>query len=303
MRRFSFACALLLAVPAWGLDVSSPHWYVCESGDCANGAGKARAVASGVLFSGTWRGGKSIAGQTYTLSHPARPDQTYQAVYDAQGLQVSGNMLFGLGVTGRNLPTYTGTYAHIDHPFAQFKIAVPRQGVLDTARGYRMQGRFEYLPSKDTLQSRMVSGTYIFFGTVTDVDDDSVETGLFLSNAQPNGMVPTFHKANAAYLANLQKKYQQDLAVGKAMIAEEESSRRWREVLGVVGRLTMALTTGDVSSAVKGLAAETAMNVVSNALKGDDTQLTAEDATNQAIGQLAAGDDGAAQELRGLISR
>lgn len=303
MRSNLLGCALLLAAPAWGLDVSSPHWYVCESGDCANGVGNARAVVSGVLFSGPWRGGKSIAGQPYNLSHPAKTDQSYQAVYDAQGLQVSGDMLFGLGVTGRNLPVYTGTYAHIDHPFAQFKIAVPRQGVLDTARGYRMQGRFEYLPSKGTLQSRLVSGTYIFFGTVTDVDDGSVETGLFISNAQPNGMVPAFHKANAGYLANLQKKYQQDLEIGKAMIAEEESSKRWREVLGVVGRLTMALASGDVSSAVKGLAAETAMDVVSNALKGNDMQLTADDATNQAIGQLAAGDDGAAKELRGLISR
>lgn len=305
MRNLLLGCSLslLLATPAWSLDVSSPHWYECASGDCVNGVGKARMLVSGVLFSGPWRGGKSIAGQSYALSHPAKADKTYQAVYDAQGLQVSGDMLFGLGATGRGLPVFTGTYAHIDHPFAQFKIAVPKRGLLDTARGYRMQGRFEYLPSKDTLQSRLVSGTYIFFGTLTDVDDDSVETGLFITNAQPNGMAPAFHKANASFLAKLQSKYQQDLAIGKAMIAEEESSKRWREVLGVVGRLAMALTTGDVSSAVKGLAAETAMNVVSNALKGDDSQLTAEDVTNQAIGQLASNDDGAARELRGLISR
>lgn len=303
MRQLLIGTLLLLAGPAWSLDVSNRGYYVCESGDCSNGVGKARSVVTGVLYSGTWQGGKTIAGRPYELSHPAQPQQTYKAVYGPTGLQESGDMLFGLGATGRSLPVFTGSYEAIDHPFAQFKIAVPKRGQLDTGRGYRYQGRFEYLPSKDTLHSRLVSGTYIFFGTVTDVDDGTKETGLFVSNEQPNGMVPAFHKANAVFLVSLQRKYQADLELGKAVIAEQESSRRWREVLAVIGKIAFAVASGGTSTAVQGLASETAMNLVSTMLKSDDTKLTTDDATNQAIEQLASTDSEAVKELRGVISR
>jgi hypothetical protein len=292
--------AAIAAAPGWCIEVGDPRIYTCEAGDCTNGFGKARSAVTNVLYEGTWSGGKSIAGQTYQLSHPAS-ERVYKATFAANGLQDSGDLLFGGGLMSRALPVFTGSYAHVDHPFAQRKVAVPRRGQLDTGLGFVYAGRFEYLPAKVTLHTRLVSGSYVFFGTVTDTEDDSKETGLFLTDVQANGMAPRFQKANAAFLAKLQQRYQEELEAGKVFIAEQEASMRWREALAVIGKLGMALATAGVSQAVQGLASEAAMNVMNNMLKSADGKLTAEDATNQAIEQVAASDDEARRQLRGLL--
>jgi hypothetical protein len=299
--RWIVALAFSSALPALALDVGDVRAWVCESGNCANGSGKARSAISNVLYEGTWSGGKSIAGQTYQLTHPAAAGRVFKATFSTEGLQDSGDMVFGGGVTSRAVPVFSGSYAHIDHPFAQRKVAVPRRGQLDTGLGFVYSGRFEYLPAKSTLHSQLVSGTYIFFGTVTDTEDNSKETGLFLTDVQPNGMSPRFQKANAAYLANLQKRYQQELAEGKAFMAEQEASMRWREALGFIGKLATGIATAGVSQAVQTLAGETAMNVMNSMLRSDNSKLTAEDATNRAIEQVAASDDEARRQLRGFL--
>lgn len=301
LLRWAVLLVAAAAAPVWCLEVGDARIYTCEAGDCINGAGKARSAVTNVLYEGTWSGGKSIAGQSYQLTHPAAAGRVFKASFAPDGLQDGGDMVFGGGVTGRAVPVFTGSYAHVDHPFAQRKVAVPRRGRLDTGLGFVYAGRFEYLPAKSTLHSRLVSGTYVFFGTVTDTEDDSRETGLFISDVQPNGMVPRFQKANAAFLANLQKRYHEELAEGKAFIAEQEASMRWREALAVIGKFGMALATAGVSQAAQGLASEAAMSVMNNMLQSADGKLTAEDATNKAIEQVAASDDEARRQLRGML--
>ena len=288
----------LAALPASALNGGEVRLFTCEKGNCQNGQGSARSAVTQVLFEGPWRNGQSVPGETYTLSHPVRPDQRYHATYAADGLQDSGEMLFGLGVMGRALPVFSGTYAHVTHPFAKMQVGVPKRGQLDTGLGVVYSGRFEYLPGKSTMNSNIVEGTYIFFGTVIDTEDDSRETGLFLSDEQPNGMAPRFSKANATFLAKLQGQYQKDLEWAKGEFAEREASMRWREALAVVGKLTMALATGGVSAVKQSIASEAAMNLVSGMMKNDDSKISVEDATNKAIQEAAAGDESAAEQLR-----
>jgi hypothetical protein len=295
-----FALGAMAALPAWCLDVSNVAVWVCDSGNCANGAGRARSAVTNVAYEGQWSGGKSIAGQPYQLTHAAAPGRTWKAVFGPSGLQESGDMLFGLGAT-RALPVFSGSYAHVDHPFAQQKVAVPRRGQLDNGLGFVFSGRFEYLPAKITLHTRLISGAYIFFGTVTDTEDNSKETGLFLTDAGPNGMVPRFQKANAAFLAKLQQRYQEELAEGKVVMAEQEASRQWREVIGVIAKLGVAVATGGLSQAGQALAGETAMGLMNNMLQNQDSKLSVEDATNKAIEQVAAGDEEGRRELRAAV--
>lgn len=297
------ALAGLAALPAWALNGGDERIYTCEQGSCSNGQGSARSAITHVLIEGPWRNGQSIAGESYTLSHPVRPDKRYRATYAPNGLQDSGDMLFRPVLAGRALAVYSGSYAHVDHPFGKIKVAVPKRGLLDNGLGMQYSGRFEYLPGRSTMSSGLAMGTYIFFGTVVDTEDGGKESGLYLSNEQANSFSPTFFRANAAFLAKLQRKYQQDLEIAKVEFAEQEASMRWRQALAVVGKIAMGLATGGTSAALQGLASETAMNLVSGMLKGDDAQLSVEDATNKAIQQAAGGDEAAAKDLRGIVQR
>jgi len=303
IRRHLIAGTLgLAALPALALNGGDERIYSCEKGNCSNGQGSARSAVTQVLVEGTWRNGQSIAGETYTLSHPIRPEQRYRATYAPDGLQDGGDMLF-FPRSGRALSVFSGSYAHVDHPFGKIKVAVPKRGQLDTGMGIQYGGRFEYLPSKSTMNAGAAMGTYIFFGTVIDSEEGTQESGLYLTDEQFNGMAPLFRKANAAYLTKLQRKYQEDLQQAKVEFAEREASMRWREALAVVGKIAMGLATGGLSAAAQGLASETAMNLVSGMLNSDDGKASIEDATNQAIEQVAAGDEKAAEQLRGLVQR
>ena len=302
--RFLIAATLAATgLPGWALNAGDARIYVCEQGNCSNGQGAARSAITKVLFDGTWRNGQSVPGEAYTLTHPVRPGTQYRATFAANGLQDSGDMLFGLGLSGRALPVFSGQYAHVDHPFAKMTVSVPKRGQFDTGLGFQYTGRFEYLPGKSTLNSGLVMGTYIFFGTMLDTDDGTKETGLYIGNEQINGMAPQFYKANAAFLAKLQQKYQDDLQVAKVVFAEREANARWREALAVVGKITMALATGGTSAAVASLAGETAMNLVGGMMKGDDASLTVDDATNLALQKAAGEDTAAADQLRGILKR
>jgi hypothetical protein len=303
-HRFLIAAALTATtLPGWALHAGEVRIYVCEQGSCDNGQGAARSTVTKVLYEGLWRNGHSVPGETYTLTHPVQPGKQYRATFAANGLQDSGDMVFGAGIRGRALPVFSGQYAHVDHPFAKMKVAVPKRGQLDDGMGMQYIGRFEYLPGKSTLNSILVMGTYIFFGTVVDTEDGTKETGLYIGNEQINGMAPQFYKANAGFLAKLQQKYQDDLQVAKVVFAERESSARWREALAVVGKITMALATGGASAAVTSLAGETAMNLVGGMMKGDDASLTVDDATNLALQRAAGEDTAAADQLRGILKR
>lgn len=302
----SLVAGVLLAAgtpAAQALDGGDVRVFICDSGDCTNGRGTARSVVSKLSYTGNWRNGKSVAGETYDITHPLTPGVTYHATYAANGLQDSGDMVFGNVFTGRHVPVYVGSYAHVDNPFAKMQVPVPKRGRLDMGQGIVYTGRFEYLPSKSTMNSGLVQGVYIFFGTVTDTEDETSETGLFVTDVQMHSARPTFFKANASYLVKLQKRYQEELSLARTEFAERESSERWRGALGVVGRFALALATGDLSSALKGAVNEAAMNLVSGMLKSDDSKASVEDVTNQAIQSAAAGDAGAEKQLQGIVSR
>lgn len=298
--------ALLAATSApvaHALDGGDNRVFICDVGSCTNGRGTARSVISKLSYTGNWRDGKSVPGETYDITHVLAPGVTYHATYAANGLQDSGDMVFGNVITGRHLPVFVGTYAHVAHPFAKTQVPVPKRGRLDMAQGVVYTGRFEYLPSKSTMSSGMVQGVYIFFGTVSDSEEDTRETGLYVTDVQMHNTPPVFFKANASYLARLQKRYAEEVSLAKSEIADRESSDRWKSVLGVVARFALAAATGDLSSAVKGAINDAAMTLVSDMLTNADPKVNLEDATNQAIQMATAGDAGAAKELRGLISR
>jgi hypothetical protein len=309
MRRATLSCVagVLLAVgalPARAVDGGDERVFVCDSGNCQNGRGTARSVVSKVSYTGNWRNGKSVPGETYELTHPLGKGVVYHATYAANGLQDSGDMLFGNIFTGRNLPVYVGSFAHVDNAFAKMQVPVPKRGRLDMGQGVVYTGRFEYLPSKSTMNSGVVQGVYIFFGTMTDAEDETSETGLFVTDVQMHSAPPAFFKANANYLMRLQKRYQEELSQAKVEFAERESSDRWRSALAVVGRFAFAFAGGgNVSSALRGAANDAAMNLVSGMLKGDDAKISIEDATNQAIQSATAGDEGTAKQLQEVISR
>lgn len=307
LRSLALSVAPLLAaasaLPAHALDGGDPRVFVCDVGNCTNGRGTARSVISRLSYTGTWRDGKSVPGETYDITHVLAPGKTFHATYAANGLQDSGDMVFGNVITGRHLPVYVGTYAHVAHPFAKTQVPVPKRGRLDMGQGVVYTGRFEYLPSKSTMSSGMVQGVYIFFGTVTDSEDDTRETGLYVTDVQMHAVPPVFFKANASYLARLQKRYAEEVSLAKAEIADRESSEKWKSVLGIVARFALAAATGNISSAVRGAVNDAAMNLVSDMLTNADPKVNLEDATNQAIQTATAGDTGTAKELQGLISR
>lgn len=310
MRLLLLGCVLLAAGSASGIGVRENSVYTCVAGDCVNGVGTARNLGDRVEYTGAWAAGGSIAGQSYEVRHPIKPGRVYRAVFDASGLQVGGDMLFKAGgLSGRSVPVFNGSYAHVNHPFARKVVAVPREGVLDDSdRGYIYEGRFDYLPSKDALGHTLFFGTYIFVGKVTDVDDGSVETGLFITDAQPNQMEPSFAPANETYLANLQRKYQQDLAGSQAAIAalqqRERAGASWDAVLGFVGQLAQLAAGDAISSNARGLAQEAAMTMVTDMLAGNPVSMAPKDITARLVAQPEyGGDETTARRVLDLIFR
>jgi hypothetical protein len=284
------------AAPAWALDVTQYGYFTCESGDCVNGGGQVRQNLTGVRYQGPWSGGHSVPGQIYQITHPAAPEHVYRATFGPDGLQDAGDLVFG-AASAHSVAVFSGSYAHIDHPFAGRKIAVPKRGRLDTGLGFVYQGRFEFLPAK-TSMGNVFYGTYIFFGTLTDTEENTKETGLYLTDAQSLGSIPRFQKANAGFLAKLQARYRQDTA--QARPAQDDSARLGAS-LAAVNRVARGVDRPDVSPEVQAAAGDVAMNVMTRALKGEDGKLSAEDATIRAIEQAASNDDQARRELRGLL--
>jgi hypothetical protein len=308
MMRRPLACLaalLLAAAPARALHGGDERLFKCERGDCQNGQGGARSYLTSVLFEGSWRGGHTVPGESYRLSHPVKPGSHWKAVYADNGLQDSGDMLFGLGLRGRALPVFSGSFAHVEHPFARMRVAVPRRGQLDDGNGYLYQGRFEYLPARNTMNSNLVEGTYIFFGTVVDTEENRRETGLWVSNVQPNGLAPMFHKADPGFLMAMQRRHQKDLQIADVEFAERAERQRWMDALAVVGRITMTLASGGVSAArrelVTEVAGEVTMNLLGAVLAKPAAGQSVADATKQAIQKTAGGDEGLAELLRELV--
>jgi hypothetical protein len=294
-RLFLTVSALAVA-PTWALDVTQYGVFTCDVGDCVNGGGRARETLTGTVYEGPWSGGNTIPGQVYRVTHPAAPDRSFKATFGPDGLQDGGDMVFG-GVSQRSLAVFSGTYAHIDHPSGK-KVAVMKRGRLDNGLGFVYQGRFEFLPAKASI-GHVMFGTYIFFGSVIDTEENTKETGLYVTDAQLFGSAPHFQKANPAFLANLQSRYREEMGGGRG--GSPDSAERMGKHLAIVDKIATGISKPGVSASVEGVAADAAMSVMTDTIKNDDSKLSAEDATIRAIERAASNDDEARRQVRALL--
>ncbi len=331
MAGFRIMAALGLLLPgvvpfAHALDVTHPEWYRCEQGDCRNGTGRVYDVMQNQWIDGTWRGGQTIAGSTYWVSHPLTRGKRYEQVYGEDGRIVSGTTLRGIGAMGRAVPRFTGTYARVDHAFMRgARLAVPEEGVYDMGQGIEYRGRFDYVPAKGSEAGQITQGYFVFFGERVDTDDDSRESGLFVSDTAVVGGAPIrFVRARPDYMLVLQQQYQRDLMIAADDFQRQDGQKVWRMALAVLGEVSLSMAggraggTGGLGASSGGGSAGNrfAMELVSGLIKGTPPQAGATtpaagggDASTQFIRLLtgaalgkATGDKALAEQLSGAIA-
>lgn len=241
--------ALLVAMaPAvHALDISNADFYRCVQGDCRNGQGIVHDMYQNQMLEGNWQNSQTIPGQRYLVSHPLTKGKKYEQFYGADGLIDRGSQIRGFGAMNNIVPVFTGSFGRIDHAFMRARLAVPYEGVYALGNGIEYRGRFDYMPAKGMEAGRITMGHIIFYGDKVDLEDNSKETGLFVSNsAVVGGGVAMFMPARPDYMALLQQQYHRDLQIAVGDFKQQESEKAWRTAFSILGQvaLTMAGSGG-----------------------------------------------------------
>lgn len=296
-----------MAPAARALDVSTPGYYVCISGDCSNGRGVVHDVSRSQLIEGTWRGGKTIAGERYLASPLIFPDKKFEQFYGADGLLERGTDLRILGA-GKLIPRFTGTFSKLDHPFYRRRIAVPRDGVYDNGAGLEYRGRFEYIPLKgyEAGADPVSSGNFIFFGEKVDTEDNEKVQGLFVGLAFGGGKI-IFQPARADYLSLLQQQYQRDLNLAQDDFRKQENEATWRAALSVISEVAFVMA-GQAGSGGGGNRNSFAVDLVTNLLSSPqsgqgDTGTQLINGLSKTLLNRAGGGGGLNQQLGDAVTR
>jgi hypothetical protein len=248
-QRRALTTALLAAAMApavHALDTSNADFYRCVQGDCRNGQGIVHDMYQNQMLEGNWQNSQTIPGQRYLVSHPLTKGKKYEQFYGADGLMDRGSQIRGFGATNI-VPVFTGSFGRLDHAFMRARLAVPYEGVYAMGNGIEYRGRFDYMPAKGTEAGRITMGHIIFYGDKVDLEDNSKETGLFVSNsAVVGGGVVMFMPARPDYMALLQQQYHRDLQIAVGDFKQQESEKAWRTAFAILGQvaLTMAGSSG-----------------------------------------------------------
>ncbi|MEO8023577.1 hypothetical protein [Polaromonas sp.] len=269
-QRRALATALLaasMAPCAHALDISNADFYKCVQGDCRNGQGIVHDMYQNQMLEGNWQGSKTIPGERYLVSHPLTKGKKYEQFYGADGLMDRGSQIRGFGAMNI-VPVFTGSFGRMDHAFMRARLAVPYEGVYALGNGIEYRGRFDYMPAKGTEAGRITMGHIIFYGDKVDLEDNSKETGLFVSNsAVVGGGVVMFMPARPDYMALLQQQYHRDLQIAVGDFKQQESEKAWRTAFAILGQvaLTMAGSSGGGGGGSSGN--RFAMDLVSGLMK------------------------------------
>ncbi|MDI1338144.1 hypothetical protein [Polaromonas sp.] len=246
-RAMALAALLAALAPAvQALDISNADFYRCVQGDCRDGQGTVHDMYQNQMLEGVWQGSKTIPGQRYLVSHPLTKGKKYEQFYGADGLMDRGSQIRGFGAMNI-VPVFTGTFGRMDHAFMRARLAVPYEGVYAMGNGIEYRGRFDYMPAKGMEAGRITMGHIIFYGDKVDLEDNSKETGLFVSNsAVVGGGVVMFMPARPDYMALLQQQYHRDLQLAVSDFKQQESEKAWRTAFAILGQvaLTMAGSSG-----------------------------------------------------------
>jgi len=268
-RRRGAALAALLAAlsPAvHALDISNADFYRCVQGDCRNGQGIVHDMYQNQMLEGNWQGSKTIPGQRYLVSHPLTKGKKYEQFYGADGLMDRGSQIRGFGAMNI-VPVFTGSFGRMDHAFMRARLAVPYEGVYAMGNGIEYRGRFDYMPAKGTEAGRITMGHTIFYGDKVDLEDNSKETGLFVSNsAVVGGGVVMFMPARPDYMALLQQQYQRDLQIAVGDFKQQESEKAWRTAFAILGEVALVMA-GSSGSGSGGSGNRFAMDLVGGLMK------------------------------------
>lgn len=304
----------LLSSSVFGLEVRSPHLFVCKQGNCIDGTGTVLDIARSLLITGEWASAATIPGKSYTITPLIAPTRQFQQVFGKDGRLESGDQprLLGLG-SSTAIPYFTGRYGTIDDPFSESRVTVISEGTYFTGFGIHFEGQFKYIPTKN-------GGFFLFFGERVDQEEDERETGLFVSDETFDQAPARFVKADPSYLALLQEKYQRDLAFvrGERLKAQEEfarkaeSEKRWQAVFSIVARIGLGAVSAAVNvsgngvglgalsglggSAGAGLGGQIALSLVSTMLAAPNNSGSAEEITRGLVGSAVA-DEGLAGAL------
>ncbi len=272
-RRLLPLLLALLCAQASALDISDARRYVCKQGGCANGPGVVYDAYLQLQIKGSFAGGQTIPGASYTLTSARSPGQTFTQVYGKDGLLEQGDQPRSVGFS-TPIPFFRGSYGRIDHPFMRMRLPVPRDGVYDTGVGIEYRGRFEFIAAKSGMHTSVGSGFYVFFGDKVDLEEKETQSGLFVSAENLAGAPIMFTKAEPSYLAIMQQRYQRDMQIAQSDFREQESEQRWRSVLAVVGKVTYAIATGGANLAsARSLGGELVMGMVSDMMNQQQSKV------------------------------
>lgn len=271
MRLLPLVLAFGMPVPvALALDVTSPQRYTCIIGNCLNGVGTVKDHLQALELQGRWRGGQTIAGERYLVSHANSKGKQYEQYYGADGLLERGTQPLQLGA-GRLAPAFTGTFAKIDHPFYRRRVSVPREGVYDNGAGIEYRGRFEYIPQKgyEAGADPVSQWSVIFYGESVDTEDGERTEGMFVSHSFGNGKL-LFQPARPDYLSLLQQQYQRDLNLAQDDFRKQENEAMWRAALSVISEvaLVMAGSAGGGGGNRNSFAVDLVTNLLNSAQNG-----------------------------------
>lgn len=300
--RLVICIALALAVQtASAKDIGDPQRFTCLQGDCRMGQGTVRDNLLGVDLRGRWSNASTVAGETYTVTLPNVPGKQFVQRYAADGMLESGDNPLSLGVIGRVVPSFSGTYKRIEHPFVRSVVAVIDQGMYDTGTGIQYRGRFQYLPSRGVAAGHWTTGYWVFYGDRVDVEENESEHGLYVSNESAAATKVMFFKADPGYLAILENKRRRDLEIAGEEFSEQASRKRWLYALSILGEVATTVTSGGVGATQQGSGSLTgsllgaggikanvgndiAIQVVSSMLSGNTEQLDITNLALQAVG-------------------
>ncbi|BAP44606.1 YVTN beta-propeller repeat family protein [Pseudomonas sp. StFLB209] len=301
MKPLSWTVLCLVSQLAMARDISDPQRYSCLQGDCRMGQGIVRDNLLGVDLRGRWSNASTVAGEIYTVTLPRVPERQFVQRYGADGLLDSGDSPLSLGVIGQVVPSFSGTYKRIEHPFVRSVVAVIDQGVYDTGTGIQYRGRFQYLPSRGVAAGHWTHGYWVFYGDQVDLEENEREHGLYVSSESAAAMKVTFFKADPGYLAILENKRRRDLEIAGEEFDEQASRKRWLYALSILGEVATTVTRGGLDAAQPGggslagslpgagglkanVGNDIAIELVSSMLSGNTEQLDITRLALQAVG-------------------
>ncbi|MBC8040052.1 MAG: hypothetical protein H7Y06_05880, partial [Opitutaceae bacterium] len=249
MKRFAFMAAGLLmctgAVSA--LEVSNAAYYRLVEGSVTQGRGVVFDVMQGSYIEGVWSGGRTIPGEVYLVSHPSARAKKYEITFGADGFPAKGTQLRGLGNMGKVVPFYQGTFKKMYHPFMRGEVGVLHEGVYDTGLGIEYRGVFEYMPAKGMVTGMITTGYFIFYGEKVDREEETKETGLYVSENTPAGTPIRFSQADPSYLTVLQQQYQQDMQIAAGDFKKERVKQNWVKAFSVLYEVSQVMNGGGLS--------------------------------------------------------